>query len=39
MAFAFTDQNVNELIASGQPVVIDFLGHMVRTLYAHVACD
>ena len=24
MAFAFTDQNVNELIASGQPVVIDF---------------
>lgn len=24
MAFVFTDQNVNELIASGQPVVIDF---------------
>lgn len=24
MAFKFTDQNVEELIASGQPVVIDF---------------
>lgn len=24
MAFEFTDNNVNEIIASGQPVVIDF---------------
>lgn len=24
MAFTFTDENVNEIIASGQPVVIDF---------------
>lgn len=24
MAFTFTDENVNEIIATGQPVVIDF---------------
>lgn len=24
MAFKFTDENVNEIIASGQPVVVDF---------------
>jgi thioredoxin 1 len=24
MAFTFTDENVNELIASGQPILIDF---------------
>lgn len=24
MAFTFTDENVNEVIASGQPVVVDF---------------
>lgn len=26
MAFTFTDANVNEIIASGKPVVIDFWG-------------
>ena len=32
MALEITDNNFKEILAEGKPVVIDFLGALVRTL-------